>query len=120
MEVGFIRKMESKIQEELEALEKEGIATGMETIATSPAVCLSRDIADILKEEAAAMGIPNHNMYSGAVHDCAMFTEVTKVGLLFVPSIGGRSHVPEEDTKEGDIEAGISILLKAVCRLVME
>lgn len=120
MEVGFIRKMESRIREELEALEKEGIATEMETIATSPAACLSRDIADILKEEAAAMGIPNHNMYSGAVHDCAMFTEVTKVGLLFVPSIGGRSHVPEEDTKEGDIEAGISILLKAVCRLVME
>ena len=66
------------------------------------------------------MGISNRNMYSGAVHDCAMFTDMTKVGLLFVPSIGGRSHVPEEDTKETDIGAGISVLLKAVYRLVME
>ena len=92
----------------------------METIATSPSVSLSREIGDILKEEATAMGISNRNMYSGAVHDCAMFTDMTKVGLLFVPSIGGRSHVPEEDTKEGDIGAGISVLLRAVCRVVME
>lgn len=120
MEAGFIGKMESRIREELGVLEKEGIQTEMETIATSPAVCLSPDISDILKEEAVAMGISNRNMYSGAVHDCAMFAEMTKVGLLFVPSIGGRSHVPEEDTKEGDIGAGISVLLKAVFRLVME
>ena len=120
MEAGFIRKMETRIREELESLEIEGIATEMETIATSPAVSLSREIRDILKEEAAAMGISNRNMYSGAVHDCAMFTDMTKVGLLFVPSIGGRSHVPEEDTKETDIGAGISVLLKAVYRLVME
>jgi hydantoinase/carbamoylase family amidase len=120
MEAGHIGKMESRIREELEALEKEGIQTEMETIATSPAVSLSREIRDILKEEAAAMGISNRNMYSGAVHDCAMFTDMTKVGLLFVPSIGGRSHVPEEDTKETDIGAGISVLLKAVYRLVME
>ena len=120
MEAEHIGKMESRIREELEALEKEGIQTEMETIATSPAVSLSQKIRDILKEEAVAMGISNRNMYSGAVHDCAMFTDMTKVGLLFVPSIGGRSHVPEEDTKETDIGAGISVLLKAVYRLVME
>lgn len=120
MEAEHIGKMESRIREELEALEKEGIQTEMETIATSPAVSLSQKIRDNLKEEAVAMGISNRNMYSGAVHDCAMFTDMTKVGLLFVPSIGGRSHVPEEDTKETDIGAGISVLLKAVYRLVME
>ncbi len=120
MEAGFIGKMESRIREELERLGKEGIQIQMETIATSPSVSLSREIGDILKEEATAMGISNRNMYSGAVHDCAMFTDMTKVGLLFVPSIGGRSHVPEEDTKEGDIGAGISVLLRAVCRVVME
>ena len=120
MEAEHIGKMESRIREELEALEKEGIQTEMETIATSPVVSLSQKIRDNLKEEAVAMGISNRNMYSGAVHDCAMFTDMTKVGLLFVPSIGGRSHVPEEDTKETDIGAGISVLLKAVYRLVME
>lgn len=120
MEESFIEKMKARIREELETLEKQGILTKMEEISSSPSVHLSSEICRILEEEASVSGFSYRKMYSGAVHDCAMMTEKTRVGLLFVPSIGGRSHVPEEDTKEEDMEAGISLLLKTICRLVME
>ena len=34
--------------------------------------------------------------------------------MIFVPSIDGRSHVPEEDTKESDLVAGAQFLLDTV------
>ena len=120
MEEAFIRKLESRIREELEAAEQEGIITEMEEIGASQAVGLSSAICTVLREEAVGSGVPSRDMFSGAVHDCAMLTGMTRVGLLFVPSIGGRSHVPEEETKQEDIEAGINVLLAAVRRLVME
>ena len=38
-------------------------------------------------------------MNSGAVHDSALLAGITEAGMIFVPSIDGRSHVPEEFTK---------------------
>ena len=35
-------------------------------------------------------------------------------GMIFVPSIGGRSHVPEESTDEKDIIAGVQFLMDTV------
>lgn len=54
---------------------------------------------------------------SGALHDACIMTAVTEVGMLFVPSIGGRSHVPEEDTSCEDIEKGCNVLLRALLAL---
>ena len=35
-------------------------------------------------------------------------------GMIFVPSIDGRSHVPEEDTNEEDLLMGAQFLLDTV------
>jgi acetylornithine deacetylase/succinyl-diaminopimelate desuccinylase-like protein len=37
--------------------------------------------------------------------------------MIFVPSIGGRSHVPEENTSYEDIEAGCNLLLGTLLKL---
>jgi allantoate deiminase len=41
-------------------------------------------------------------------------TDVTDVGMIFIPSIKGKSHCPEEFTKVEDIKAGCQLLLKVV------
>ena len=38
--------------------------------------------------------------------------------MLFVPSIGGRSHDIEEDTDDDDIVLGCEVLARAVDRLL--
>lgn len=40
--------------------------------------------------------------------------------MLFVPSIGGRSHHVAEDTSEADIVMGAEVMLRAVELLMME
>ena len=53
-------------------------------------------------------------MDSGAVHDACMIAEHADTGMIFVPSINGRSHVPQEDTDENDLAAGAQFLLDTV------
>ena len=56
-------------------------------------------------------------MSSGALHDTAVLAGITKIGMLFVPSIGGRSHVPEENTDLRDITKASDVLIGALQRL---
>ena len=49
-------------------------------------------------------------MHSGAGHDAQIFAPRVPTGMLFVPSIKGISHNPEEDTKIEDLVQGILAL----------
>jgi N-carbamoyl-L-amino-acid hydrolase len=42
---------------------------------------------------------------------------VTRAGLIFVPSKGGISHAPEEDTDWRDVERGANVLLHGLIAL---
>jgi acetylornithine deacetylase/succinyl-diaminopimelate desuccinylase-like protein len=49
-------------------------------------------------------------MTSGALHDAAALAPLVPTAMLFVPSLRGISHSPEEDTAEDDIAAGVRAL----------
>jgi N-carbamoyl-L-amino-acid hydrolase len=49
-------------------------------------------------------------MLSGAVHDASYMTQIAPTAMIFVPSIGGRSHVEVENAKWSDCEAGANVL----------
>lgn len=51
-------------------------------------------------------------MNSGAVHDAAMMTDLTDVGMIFIPSMGGKSYSPDEYTRVE--ESGGDLLLHVV------
>jgi N-carbamoyl-L-amino-acid hydrolase len=38
--------------------------------------------------------------------------------MIFVPSIGGVSHSPDEKTSAGDLLAGVDVLLDVVLRVL--
>jgi acetylornithine deacetylase/succinyl-diaminopimelate desuccinylase-like protein len=38
-------------------------------------------------------------LFSWAGHDAKMFSEITDTVMMFMPSIGGKSHCPSEYTK---------------------
>ncbi len=97
--------------------ERRGVeVTFTEKPRTEP-VTLSRPIGQIFEESARKRNLPYMWMPSGAVHDAAVMAQVTEVGMLFVPSRKGRSHVPEEFTAEQDILAGVEVFSDAVISL---
>jgi hydantoinase/carbamoylase family amidase len=75
------------------------------------------EIVALLARAAKRLGLRSLVMPSGAGHDTQFMADLTSAGLIFVPSIGGISHAPEEDTDWADIEAGANLLLAAVAEL---
>ncbi len=56
-------------------------------------------------------------MTSGAGHDAQILTAAAHTGLLFVPSIGGRSHRGDEATAAEDVVLGTRVLATALHEL---
>lgn len=80
-------------------------------IAPTP---MAPHLAAGLEAAAAARGVPALRMPSGAGHDAMFLARIMPAAMLFVPSIGGRSHDPAEDTAEADIIQGCQVLCDAV------
>ena len=77
----------------------------------------ANEVSKIIEEEARARGIKYKVMNSGAVHDSSLLADVTNVGMIFVPSVDGRSHVQYENTEFEDIKQGCDLLLGAIYKL---
>ena len=60
---------------------------------------------------AQQLNYPVMEWVSGAGHDASYVNQVAPTAMIFVPSIGGRSHVECENTKWEDCEAGANVLL---------
>lgn len=87
------------------------------TIGSSQPIRLSPRIMDAVKRAVSSCSDSWMTINSGAVHDAAMMASVTDVGMIFVPSAGGKSHNPEEYTSPSDIALGCQALLLAVTEL---
>jgi N-carbamoyl-L-amino-acid hydrolase len=88
--------------------------TGM---ATKP-VTMDPGFQRAIGSAATELGYDHEFMASGAGHDAAALAGYLPVGMLFVPSIGGRSHTYDENTKDADIVAGARVALRAVEKLI--
>jgi N-carbamoyl-L-amino-acid hydrolase len=71
-------------------------------------------------ETAEQLGYPHRHMVSGAGHDAGYMSMVVPTAMVFVPSIGGRSHVEVENTSREDCEAGANVLLHCILQSALE
>jgi allantoate deiminase len=84
------------------------------TLRDRPPVTLSPRVADVIRRAAVAAGVEPREMTSGAGHDAQVLSAAANAGMLFVPSIGGRSHCPEEATAAEDVVLGTRVLATAL------
>ena len=89
----------------------------MRTLRDRPPVALNARVADVLRRACAAAGVEALDVASGAGHDAQMLAAAAHTGMLFVPSIGGRSHCPEEATAAEDVVLGTRALATALREL---
>ena len=83
------------------------------TLDTQPAE-MHPELAKLIEQAASETRAVPLLMPSGAGHDAMVMAKHLPSAMLFVPSIGGRSHHVSEDTHEGDIIVGAQVLLRAV------
>ncbi len=74
---------------------------------------------ELLEKHAKKLGYKTLIMPSGAGHDAQFFADITPTGLMFIPSVGGISHAPDEWSHWHDVEKGCNVLLQAALELVV-
>lgn len=77
---------------------------------------LVRNVLDAASE----LGYSSLKMVSGAGHDASYLNQIAPTSMIFVPSIGGRSHVEVEKTTWEDCEAGANVLLHCLLKSANE
>lgn len=79
-----------------------------------PPTRLDPDVVEPIVRLAQQSGLKARVMPSGAGHDAQTFARHVPAGLIFVPSVGGVSHAPEEWTDWPDIERGATLFARAI------
>ena len=78
---------------------------------------LDSSIQLAIRVAAEKLGLRHMTFSSGAVHDAHSLAPHVPSGLIFVPSVGGLSHSPEEATNDEDVVAGANTLLHTILLL---
>ena len=84
--------------------------------STTPARC-ARRVQEAIEQACARLGLASQRMVSGAGHDAQNLASVTDAGMLFIPSLGGRSHRVDEASDQEAIERGTNVLLHTLLTL---
>ncbi|MCK5790814.1 MAG: Zn-dependent hydrolase [Ketobacter sp.] len=77
----------------------------------------SQHVMDVIEQTTQELGYSYQLMPSGAGHDAQFFTDITPTGMIFIPSVGGVSHAPDEWSHWVDVEKGCNVLLNSLLRL---
>lgn len=77
-------------------------------------------VIDLCTGQAAKLDYSSLKLGSMAGHDATHMASLTRAGMLFVPSLGGKSHCPEEESRIEDIEKTGNVLLQSILALDQE
>ncbi|MCH9683705.1 MAG: Zn-dependent hydrolase [Deltaproteobacteria bacterium] len=77
-------------------------------------------LLQVFEDHADRLGLSHLHMPSGAGHDTQFMACLTRAALIFVPSVGGTSHAPDEWTHWVDAENGANVLLRTLAAVADE
>ncbi|WP_233201535.1 MULTISPECIES: Zn-dependent hydrolase [unclassified Sporosarcina] len=75
---------------------------------------LNEEIVSILQDSAERISVPYMTLPSMAVHDAAHMSLISKSAMIFVKSIDGKSHCPEEYSTSEDIKIASDVMLNGI------
>ena len=74
-------------------------------------------VRTVIADAARELGLSSRVLPSGAGHDAQDMSLLGPMGMIFVPSVNGISHAPNEFTKPEDVVNGANVLLATVLAL---
>jgi allantoate deiminase len=114
-DLGGRRALEERIRSVCATTSQERrLGLAIRTMQEKPPVAMDPDVRALLARAAKECGVQSTQMVSGAGHDAQILAARCRVGMLFVPSLGGRSHCPEEHTDPAHLELGGRVLVRAL------
>lgn len=98
----------------------QGVEVDFEWTSDNHSVRTSEAIHDVVARAADRSGLAWEPVPSGATHDAVHLARLCPMGMIFVPSLGGRSHCPQEWTDFSEISAGVQVLATSLLALDQE
>ncbi|MCB0419721.1 MAG: Zn-dependent hydrolase [Bdellovibrionales bacterium] len=83
----------------------------------SPTLC-DKTMISFIEEEAKQLDLKYIKLPSGAGHDGQFFGKYMPAGMIFIPSLNGVSHSPDEWSSLEHIEMGANLLLRTLLKIL--
>lgn len=115
---GKLAEVERRYGALIDEIRREGqIGIEQRELARFPAQPFDPVLIQAVEDAAKAHGHKVRRMHSGAGHDAQMMATKVPTAMIFVPSVKGISHNPNEFTSDEDCTAGADVLLTAALKL---
>lgn len=101
----------------VELADVSGVEIAIQEIEIGEPCIVDPKIQEIIAQASTNLGLNHMALPSGAGHDAQAMASITNSGMLFVPSVDGISHSPQEYTSPEDCANGASTLLNALLLL---
>ena len=95
---------------------RHGLEVALDDWHHAPAVPMDPRLVEATRQALVDAGLDPHVMPSWAGHDAKVLARRMPVGMVFVPSVGGISHAPNERTDPRDCTLAAELLYHAVRR----
>jgi len=106
------------IRSELDAAcDRHGVEYDLEPINRTHPLSFSETVRDAADRAVEATGVDATHLLSGAGHDAQHLASIADAGMLFVPSVDGRTHVESEFTAWNDCAAGARVYANTALEL---
>jgi hydantoinase/carbamoylase family amidase len=86
------------------------VRIAIETLEVRDAVPMDPRLRPLVREACESLDPAAIDIASGAGHDAMCVASIAPAAMIFVPSIGGRSHVGDERTAPADLDLGVEAL----------
>ena len=107
-----------EIREQAHALaQSRGLEVEIRDINADPPQHADSTIVAAIERGCEHTGLPYRRLVSRAYHDALFMARVAPMGMIFVPSVAGISHRPDEFTSDDDIGRGVSVLAHVLVQL---
>jgi ureidoglycolate amidohydrolase len=111
---GVVEKLRAKL-EELAA--RRGLELTVSTLTRDEPAACSPTVVEAVRDTCQELRVKHRAMTSGAYHDAMVLGAKVPMGMIFVPSVDGLSHHPDEFTEARDIDRGVDVLAGTLARL---
>lgn len=114
MDAALLERMLGALHELVAQAASGPVAVELQETARIEPAPMDAALGEAIAQASRRHGEEPVSMPSGAGHDAMIMSRVLPSAMLFIPSIGGRSHDIAEDTSEADIVLGCRVLAAAV------
>lgn len=110
-----IEGMYQGLMQDLERISQEmGMDYKVEELLYAQPVYMDAELKACFERSCQTHNFTYMQLPSGAGHDAQIFGKELPAAMVFVPSMGGRSHCPEEKSEEADLAKAVQVVYDAV------